>query len=103
MRILDASRKALARGEVISGLKRTRADEPSAGMSDIKRRRQAIELSPVLQSGSVAAAKSSYPKPPEPKSGRRQVIKMIWRNNGKEDLLGVLLDFGATIPILNKP
>jgi hypothetical protein len=39
---------------------------------------------------------------PESKIGRRQVIKMILRNNGKEGLLRVLLDCEATIPILNK-
>jgi hypothetical protein len=64
-----ASRQAPARPECISGLKRTPADEPSAGTLDIKRRRQAIQPSPVLQSRSVAASKSSYPKPPEPKGG----------------------------------
>jgi hypothetical protein len=102
---LDASRKALVRREQISGvrsLKRTRADEPRAGTSDIKRKRHNIEPSPVLPNSSVVAAKPSCPKPPEPKSGGRQVIKMILKNNEKESVIRVLLDCGAIILILNK-
>jgi hypothetical protein len=47
-------------------------------------------------------AQPSCPTPPEPKSGGRQVIKMILKNNEKESVIRVLLDCGATIPILNK-
>jgi hypothetical protein len=48
------------------------------------------------------AAKPSYPKLPDPKSGGSQVIKMILKNNKKESVIRVLLDYGTIIPVLNK-
>jgi hypothetical protein len=32
----------------------------------------------------------------------KQIIRMILRNNEKESIVKVVLDFGTTIPILNK-
>jgi hypothetical protein len=87
IRIFRCVSKSSARREFISRLKRTWANEPSAGTLDIMSQRHGIEPAPVLQGGSVAGAKFSDPKPPEPKSGRKQVIKMIVQNNEIEHLL----------------
>jgi hypothetical protein len=38
------------------------------------------------------AAKRSCPKPPEPKNGRRPILKMILRWNKKERIVRALLD-----------
>jgi hypothetical protein len=48
------------------------------------------------------ATKPSFPKLREQKSGGRQVIEMILKNDEKESVLRVLLDGGRTIPIVNK-
>jgi hypothetical protein len=101
----DEPREALGRPVYICGVnnrKQSRADEPSAGTSDIKRRRQIIGSSPVLKQDSASAAMPSCLKPPEPKGGRRRIIKMSLKNNEQKYLVRVLLGFGARIPILNK-
>jgi hypothetical protein len=48
------------------------------------------------------ATKPSCIKPPEPKIGRRPIVKMILRWNNKERLVRALLDWGATLPLLSK-
>jgi hypothetical protein len=103
--LLDTSGKGSARRDQISGvrsMKPTRANESRAGIPDIQRRRHGIEPCPVLPTSSVVAAKPSCPKPPEPTSGGREVIKMILKNNEKESVIRVLLDCGGSNSILNK-
>jgi hypothetical protein len=85
------------------GGNRPRAEEPSAGTIDIKRRCHSLEPSAVLsETGSEAAAQPSNPKPPKSENRRRQIVRMILKNNEEEDLVVVLLDCEATIPLLNK-
>jgi hypothetical protein len=103
--MLDEPREAPARPVYIcrvNNRKRSRADGPSAGTSYIKRRRQTIESFPVFKRNLALAAKPSFPKSPVPKGGCRQIIKVILKNNKQEYLVRELLDFGASIPLLNK-
>jgi hypothetical protein len=72
------------------------------GISDIKSRRETIESALIFKWDLALATKPGCPKPPEPKGGRREIIKMILKNNEQEYLVWVLLDFGARIPILKK-
>jgi hypothetical protein len=75
---LDEPREAPARPVYICGVnnrKRSQADKPSAGTSDIKRRRQTIESSPVFKQDSASAAKPSCPKPLNPKEDGDRSLK----------------------------
>jgi hypothetical protein len=76
-------------------------DESSAETLDTKR----IHLD-VTDPGSEIkereAAKPSCPKPPEPKNGRRPIVKMILQWNEKERIKRAILDWGVSIPVLSK-
>jgi hypothetical protein len=86
----------------ISGVqKRLQTEESSAKILDTKRiRLDVTDLGLEIKEGE--AAKPSYPKPPEPKNGRRPIVKMILRWNEKERIIRALLDWGASIPLLSK-
>jgi hypothetical protein len=47
-------------------------------------------------------AKHRYPKPPEPKSGRQPLVKMILRSNETKQIIQAHLDWGGSIPVLSK-
>jgi hypothetical protein len=83
-------------------LTQTCADEPRPRTSGLARRQHTIELSLVLPNSSGVVTEPSCSKAPEPKSGGRQVIKVILNNYEKERITRVLLDCGIKITILNK-
>jgi hypothetical protein len=86
----------------ISGIpKIRRTEESSAETLDTKRIRLDVrDLG--LEIKEREAGKPSCPKPPEPKNGRRPIVKMILRWNETERIIRALLDWGASITVLSK-
>jgi hypothetical protein len=58
-------------------------------------------LSDDTDTETVVKKQSRSSKPPEPRTGRRPIVRMILRWNETERLCRVLLDWGASVPILD--
>jgi hypothetical protein len=55
-----------------------------------------------MEIDSELAGKASYPKPLKTKNGKRQIVRMILKDMEEDYVIRVVLDYGATILLLNK-